>query len=379
MKELRAILNRWQEIQDGSAALATVVSVEGSAYRRAGARMLIESDGNTIGSVSGGCLEADVIETGYQVMRDGKPSVLCFDTTGNRDLVFGTGLGCNGVIRILVEPLPAHPADSWLDALANFLPERATGILATVISAEDAMIPIGSRLLVAPHPWCSPCLTDTSLAQAVRNEAWQLLDTIEENRNGSMREIDGHKIFFESLIPSPSLLIVGSGNDAMPVARLAKELGWFITVIDDRATLATKQRFPQADEVRLCSLSRIAESYSLDRDCAAIVMTHNFARDVEALAALLPRRARYVGILGPKRRTQRILEYLSRQEPLREYLDGTNLHSPVGLDIGAETPEEIALSIIAEIQALRAGRLGGSLRDRPGGIHERPREKASAV
>jgi len=371
VKELREILKALEPLQKRGekVALATIVKTKGSTYRRPGARMLMTSDGQMIGSISGGCLEGDVYEHAKKVMSSGEPIVLNYDTSSDNDVVWGLGLGCNGVVHVLVESLRQMP--KYLSFLAGCLEPQRCGVVATVFRTEgDIGAKVGSRMTIAEDGSSSGMSENQSLGSAIVSDAKEAM------RNGHSiikeYEVSGGKaeVFIEVVQSPMPLVIFGAGHDAIPVARLAKELGWNVTIVDGRAAFASKERFPQADNVILSSPEDVHKNVLLDPRGAAIIMTHNYNHDVTILRQILPLPLRYLGVLGPKRRTQKTLEDL-RKEGIGPSADQiSHIYSPVGMDIGAETPEEIALAIIGEIQAVLAGRSGGSLRNRKGPIHE---------
>ena len=370
MKELREILKAVDGVRKDTqkAALATIVKTKGSTYRRPGARMLMKADGEMLGSISGGCLEGDVFEHAKKVMNTGEPIVLTYDTSSDDDVVWGLGLGCNGVVQVLVEPLQEKP--DYLTFLSQCIEPQHRGVLATVFRVEGGIqTKVGSRLSVAENG-VSGMNENPALRSAIVADAQAAI------RNGLslIKEYelqDGKAEVFIEVIQSPlPLVIFGAGHDAIPVVRLAKELGWNVTVIDGRPAFATKERFPQADNVVLSNPEDVHKNISIDPRGAAIIMTHNYNHDVTILRQILSLPLRYLGVLGPKKRTQKTLEDL-RKEGIGPSEDGLNhVYSPVGIDIGAETPEEIALAIVSEIQAVFAGRSAGMLRNRKGSIHE---------
>jgi xanthine/CO dehydrogenase XdhC/CoxF family maturation factor len=371
VKELREILKALEPLQKRGekAALATIVKTKGSTYRRPGARMLMTSDGQMIGSISGGCLEGDVFEHAKKVMNSGEPVLLNYDTSSDDDVVWGLGLGCNGVVHVLVESLRQMP--KYLSFLADCLEPQRCGVVATIFRTEgDIDAKVGSRMIIEEDGSTSGINENQSLRSAIASDAKDAI------RNGHSiikeYEVSGGKaeVFIEVVQSPMPLVIFGAGHDAIPVVKLAKELGWNVTVVDGRQAFASKERFPQADNVILSKPEDVHKNISLDPRGAAIIMTHNYNHDVTILRQILPLPFRYLGVLGPKRRTQKTLEDLRKEGigPSEDQM--SHIYSPVGMDIGAETPEEIALAIIGEIQAVIAGRSGGSLRNRKGPIHD---------
>jgi xanthine/CO dehydrogenase XdhC/CoxF family maturation factor len=331
------------------AALATVVRVRGSAYRLRGARMLVLEDGETVGSVSGGCLEADVVKKALHAVATGKPGVLVYDGRDGEDDV---GTGCRGEVTVLVERLAG---DCHLDALDAWLERREVGLVATVTRA--GCLPVGARLL----------LGQTGVVRDDIGNLELLLDAralLAESR-GDTRQYPDFEVCFEIVVPPPRLVLFGAGPDAEPLARLAKGLGWHVTVVEVRAGNRTRARFADADVVLIAGPDAACAEVSFGADTAVVVMTHNYRQDRRVLELVVPSRAAYVGLLGPRERAGRILEGMGRDD---------RIHAPVGLDIGADTPEEIALSILAEIRAFFSGRGGGRLRERLEPMHPGTRQ-----
>ncbi|HEV7860496.1 MAG TPA: XdhC family protein [Pyrinomonadaceae bacterium] len=381
MNELQSIVSAFAEVcaRGERAALATIVSVEGSAYRRPGARMLMTESGRTTGAISGGCLERDVSERAAQVMKTRVAQVIEYDTRRSEDIVWGLGLGCHGVVRILLESLHAgSDGERALSFIKDCLEARKSGLLATVIAGNvnavdcvDNPVAVGERLLLdAELNICGPSLADVTLASRIREDALEIL----AGKRALMRSYEGGRgrveIFFDVITPPRPLVIFGAEHDAVPLVHLARYLGWHVTIIDTRARDATKERFAEADVVSLCRAEEIAARVSLTEDTAAVLMTHNYLTDVELLRTLLPSPVCYLGILGPKQRTKKMLEEISAETDGLADSQSARLHSPIGMDLGAETPEEIALSIISEIKAVCAARDGGFLRDRNAPIHD---------
>ncbi len=328
MTEIARILAALDSARGQPAALATLVQLEGSSYRRPGARLLLLADGTCIGSISGGCLDEDVIARARRVLERGTPELAVYDTTAENDLVWGVGLGCQGVVRIFLERIPAERPD-WVSVLAaNQQARRDTAIEVKFAGAE----PTGTRL--SSHS-SSPVTS------------------------------------FQEIIPAPpSLLICGAGDDAQPLVRLAKDTGWHVTVADVRPAYVTRERFPRADRLFAGTADGVIGDLALDARMFAVVMTHRFEDDAFFLRALLSVDLRYLGQLGPRKRTERLLSKLAAEGFSAEPLRLQKLHAPVGLDLGGTTPESVALAILGEMQARLAGRMPGFLRDRDGPIHD---------
>jgi xanthine dehydrogenase accessory factor len=371
MKTIQAIVELAREAHAGEVlAMATVMKVRGSAYRRPGARMLMNSAGRTAGMISGGCLENDVRERAREVMATGSSVLVTYDSTAPEDIVFGLGLGCNGIVQVLIEPLTAGDDSSVLAFLAACVARRQMGRIATIFQSEN--VPLGARVLRWPDGRVTSNCEDPATTAA-------LVGALKENaaRRNAIRGIelpDGTSagVLIETVAPPVPLTIFGAGDDAIPLAQMAKLIGWHVTVIDARPAYATADRFPTADAVHCLRPEALPASQQVvfPRESMVMVMTHNFTHDRELLRTLLPGASRYLGILGPKSRTQRLLDALAEEGITFTDENLARLHGPAGLDIGAETPEEIAVSIIGEMQAVLARRPGGALRDRTAPIHD---------
>jgi xanthine/CO dehydrogenase XdhC/CoxF family maturation factor len=353
MKELQEILEKISEsAPDEKAILATVVDVVGSGYRRPGARMLINRNGYGIGTVSGGCLEADVLERAKKVLQTNEPTVITYDTSKDENSVFGLGMGCRGIVRILLEPIGKE--SDFLEFVSLSLKRRTSFKVVTLINPKKPGLKIGSRVI----------LDDSNLFGLNLS-----FDEISEVKNlpekGSfVSELSFGEVFVETIKPPLNLLLFGAGYDALPLIKFAKELGWRVTAIDHRPAFANKERLSEADEILVKNIEDFDDNFFQDENSAAVIMTHNYNRDRDILPRLLKSKYLYVGALGPKKRTEKILA-----ETNGNWTE--NLHAPIGLDIGADTPEAIALAIIAEIQAVLKSRNGGFLRERQGSIYGR--------
>ena len=348
-------------------ALATIVAVRGSTYRRPGARLLVPEEGAPIGNISGGCLENDVADVARVVMTEGHARVVSFDLTADDDAVWGWGLGCNGAIELFVEP--ADKSAEVAGALRMALEEERPICMVTVLDSQVAGVEQGDRLLVKPEGSTQGSLGDPASDRAAADAGVELLAA----ERSEVRELtEGVRAFVEVLEPPLRLLVCGAGHDAAPLVAAAANLGWSPIVVDDRPVFLTPERFPQAAAfVTLERPDEVAKQAPLDGRTFAVVMTHNFLRDKDYLRELLGSPVRSISMLGPGARTQRLLHEL-REEGLEiGEAEEARLRSPAGLDLGAEGPEEIAAAIVAEIVALKRGRGGGFLRDRPGPIHER--------
>ena len=349
-------------------ALATVVEVLGSAYRRPGARMLVTEDGELTGAISGGCLEGDARQRARQAIFRSQPALVTYDTRDEDDPRHGLGPGCQGVVRILLEPLDFTAPDNPVELLRGFARHPEPAVLATVFETDAVGLKaaVGQRVLLSASGALrgAPLLAGP-LAEAARATLAQGLSQVLdiETNAGPVRAL------LEVLVPPLRLVVYGAGNDAQQLVHLAASLGWHITVVDGRPNLATAARFPEAAEVRIVPV-RVLETQLPDAGAYHVLLSHNYAYDLAALQTLLPTAAPYIGLLGPRAKADRLLseELELTENGMTEVLQN-RLHSPIGLDLGSETPEEIALAIVAEIQARRHQRNGRPLRERAGTVH----------
>jgi xanthine dehydrogenase accessory factor len=355
-------------------ALATIVAVRGSTYRRPGARLLVPEEGAPIGNISGGCLEGDVADMARVVMEEGTARLAGWDLTADDDAVWGLGLGCNGAIEVFIEP--AEQAAEVAGALRMALEEERPICVVTVLESGLDAVAIGARLVVRPGEDPQGSLGDLDVdieALAVAGEQLAL-------ERSEIRTLPGGvRAFVEVLDPPLRLLLCGAGHDAIPMVRAAAGLGWNATVVDDRPAFLTFDRYPgAAGFVHVEAPEQIAKTTPIDDHTYVVVMTHNFLRDKEYLRALVATDAAYIGMLGPGARTERLLMELRDEGAAIDDGVRARIHGPAGLDLGSEGPEEIAQSIVAEIVAVRRNRQGGFLKERPGPIHDRPRPGAEA-
>ncbi|MTJ06546.1 MULTISPECIES: XdhC family protein [unclassified Anabaena] len=373
MKELNSIIIAFAALQDNpeSVFLATIVNVKGSTYRQPGARMLMSSTGNMVGTISGGCLENDVFEHTRVSMPDGKSIVVTYDTNADEDIIWGFGLGCNGVVDVLIECLNPDDPLNPLIFIQQCFNNQQCGIIATVFGVEgEVNVQVGARLILNADNNVNTNIPESALNQVLIKDAQEAL----KNQCSSFHKYQFGSgevnVFMEFIQPPFNLLIFGAGRDSVPVAEFAKALGWQVTIFDCRAMEATKGRFMMANEVILTRREILYKQISMNENSIAVVMTHNYFDDLEILKLLIPSNLIYVGCLGSKQRTQRLLTDL--QKECGEYPPAQlqKLYAPIGLDIGANTPEAIALSIIAEIQAILTQRNGGFLKDRNQPIHQ---------
>lgn len=314
--------------------------------------MLILENGDTFGIISGGCLESDVLERAKKILQTDEPEVFTYDTSKGENSVFSLNMGCRGVIRILLEPIGKE--NDFFNFVSECLNARQTCKVATLIKPQNTNLKIGSRLFQNETRFFS---NDFSADESA--ETQNLFE-----KTAGVVNLSFGEVFIETIKPPLSLLIFGAGADAAPLVEIAKNIGWRVAVIDHRAAYASKERFPNADEILVVRPENLAKNLTVDENSAAVVMTHNYESDKQIHKFFLNSKIKYIGALGPKKRTEKLLKEIGANF-------SENLYAPVGLDIGADTPEAIALSIAAEIQSVLRRREGGFLRNRHGSVYGR--------
>jgi xanthine dehydrogenase accessory factor len=380
MNELQKIIEAFDasQAQGEGCALATVVSVEGSAYRRPGARMLVCESGTTVGTISAGCLERDIAEHALDVIKTSQTKLIEYDTSStSEEIVWGLGLGCNGIVRVLVEPVT--PQSIYISALRSSLKAQSSTGIATLFyrsSSHSALarvpIQIGSRLILGEDGEHGCEILDRELKSMIESD---LCAALREETSGTRSyEMNGNtaNVFIETIAPPVTLIVFGAGHDALPIMDLTHGLGWQTEIVDPQERPGSRTRFAQTRRVILARPETISDHVSITPRTLTLLMSHHYEHDKALLGFLLSSPARYIGVMGPRKRTERMLQELAatggRSSVLNEE-DRARLHSPVGLDIGANTPQEIALSIVAEMRGVIARREGGQLRHRQPAAH----------
>ncbi len=342
MKEIIPDIDSWLAAGQREIILATVVETWGSAPRKVGAKMAFTAGGAAIaGSVSGGCVEGAVIAAGEEVLAGGRPQLLHFGVAD--ETAWGVGLACGGTIEVFVEPLNVAaytPARDWVL-------RRQRGAIITVIRGPERLL--GCKLAAGPDGVVTGSL-GAGLDEAARS-LWQ-------EAGGSRRAClsDEVEVFIDVLRPAPELVIIGGTHIAVVLAPLAKLLGYRVAIIDPRRAFASEARFPAVDSLNHTWPDKALAANPPGRDTAVVTLSHDPKIDDPGLAAALAGEAFYVGALGSRRTTAQRRERLAARGLSEEQL--ARLHAPVGLDIGADNPEEIALAIMAEVVAAYRGRLG---------------------
>jgi xanthine dehydrogenase accessory factor len=347
VKEILADIRRWRE-RGERFAIATVIATRRSAPRPIGAKLGVSESGEMAGSVSGGCVENEVYGSAREVLDGAAPRLLTYGISD--DLALSVGLPCGGEIEVFVEA----PDEALTVRAAEAVEREERGVLLTVVEGE----PIGAQLFVPE--------SGDPVGDGPRELVDHADDVLRAGHNRTL-ELDGRKVFAEVIGPPPRLLVFGAVDTAEALCRAAKSVGWRTVVADARARFATAERLPSADEIVVAWPDEALARLRPDHATAVVVLTHEDRFDIPALAGALATDAFYVGALGSRRNQARRRELLLDAGVDEEVLE--RIFGPAGLDIGAHTPAETALSIFAEILAVRAGRVGGPLREAAGRIH----------
>jgi xanthine/CO dehydrogenase XdhC/CoxF family maturation factor len=338
---------RWRQAGE-PLVLVTVVETAGSTYTKAGHRILMAATGEFTGLVSGGCLEGDLLAHARGVLASRAAAVVTYDLRGEQDELFGLGIGCNGLLRLLLQPVTADQGYEPFATIAAAMAGDTAGVTATIVEpGSGSALPGTTATIVAGATSCWP-----------QRQAW--LETIGREHPvlaaaGTATGPCAEQVLVAPLHPLPRLLLVGGGLDAVPLVAMAAELGWRVTVADHRPANLARGDFPAADRVELADVADLAARLPLDAYAAVVVMSHHLDTDRRALAALATSRVPYIGLLGPAGRRDRLLRELGAAAA------GLlpRLRAPAGLAMAADSPAAIALAILGEIQgsgvAARAG------------------------
>ena len=370
MKEIKAIIDAYRSINfsKNNAALATVVRVEGSSYRRSGARMLVIDSGEWVGGISGGCLEGDALKKAKFAIIQNKASIITYDTTEDDPFQIGVGLGCNGIIDVLLTPINSQDSENQILNLEKCLESREPNILITVLKCQEnkPRINMGQSFLLDNN-------TDFTKLFSLQNDFESLEKDLQICKLSKQSTIKNYPtkngeiaLFIEVIIPSIHLIIYGENYDIYSLLKLAKETGWKVSVVCNPLKVH-KSLFDMADAV--IEKERGSE-IEIDDFTVAILMAHDYETDFQNMRKLLKTNILFIGMLGPKKRTDKMfLQLMKEGNPVSEQ-NLVRIASPVGLDIGATTPEEIAISIIAEVKTFFSGRNGSRLKFRKNGIYD---------
>jgi xanthine dehydrogenase accessory factor len=369
MKELNDIVRAYEKaiLQNKHMVLATVVRVDGSSYRRPGARMLVTGDSTITGAISGGCLEGDALEKALFAMATGENKLITYDSSGEDDIQFGLHLGCNGVVHILFEPVKKEDPQNPVELLRLISNAGEEGVLVTLFSPKK--IQPGTKLLYLKNhiygslPKPVQSLLTEQIKRAIDEKQSAFMDLETEQGNCSA--------FIEYIEQPVSVVIAGAGNDIQPLVEIAAMLGWSVTVVDGRFHYALPERFPGAAKVLYSRPADILSQIKTDSRTVFLLMSHNYNYDLAFLQQIIQQEFGYIGLLGPAQKRDRILSDLQDQGMLLNENQLSKIHGPAGLDIGAENATEIAVSIVAEVKAFLSARSGASLKLKKESIHNR--------
>jgi len=334
MKELMDIVAAYERAvkENKKTALATVVLVEGSAYRRAGARMLITEDGQLTGAISGGCLEGDALRKARMVIMQQEALLVTYDTMDDEAAINSTGYS----------------------------------VLVTLFSTENRKAPQpGSILFFSDRQMISNGFESIPY----KNELLADVEDALVRQQSIVSGYRGYTAFIECVKPLISLVILGAGNDAIPLTKMSAILGWNTSIVDGRPNYATSDRFPLVNKIIVAKPEKVLESVEFKEWTAFVLMTHNYNYELAFLQNILPLHPLYIGVLGPKKKLERMLSELADAGIFITERDLEAIHGPIGLDIGSETSEEIALAIVAEIKAFFSDRNGQPLKYKNSVIH----------
>jgi len=351
MRDLIATLEAWRARGD-SVVLATVVKTGGSTPRPIGAKMIVNSRGEFAGSVSGGCVEGAVIEQAVQVIKTGVPKLVKYGIAD--ETAWDVGLSCGGMIEVWLEVSGSQfkvEAGDWLNEIARAIQADALCALATIVRGAN----VGAKMMVYDDARVVGDLGDAPLNAQVARDAQNAL----QRESPENRAYGDTEIFIDVFAPKPKLVIIGGVHTAIPLTQLAQALGFHVTIVDGRARFATRERFPTADEIIVAWPDEAMAQLKIDSSTYVAILTHDPKFDIPALKALSTLNPRYIGAMGSRETRAQHLAELRAMGVSEEFL--ARVHGPIGLDIGARTPEEVALSILAEMVAVRYGRSGASL------------------
>ena len=367
---------------DGTDVLATIVAVEGNAYRRPGAKMLLDAEGTGVGAITAGCLEDELLRAAESVRESGRPELVRYDLMDDDDDVWGLGVGCNGIIDVLLEPL----SETYRPAVEAFDEGRDVAVCTVLDGGEDgdedaesdsATLTRGDRAYYhpdadrfeTPEPdagsideWPVEALAEPAADLARRGKA----ATLEVDHEGRTLEL-----FVDGLAAPPELVVFGTGHDVGPVTELAARNDFRVTVVGFRGGVDLEERFPDADRTVTTSPRSLADDLELGERTYAVVMTHNFVDDRLTVETLLETEVPYVGLMGPRERFEEMLEEFAAEGHSVDEADLETLYTPIGLDLGSGSPYGIAHSIVAEALAVSNDRVPQHLSSREGHIHER--------
>lgn len=330
--ETKTVIDRLSEVfqQHQEAVLATIVQIEGSSYRKCGAKLLVEADGALTGNVSGGCLEEDLRERAVHILASGQAEMVSYNTGDDEDAMWGLGMGCNGVITLILQPLQPRIHAGFVSAAAKELSGDAALQWTVLLPPGEGA---GGLRLVREEEVVATTMDASSAENLFRSGRSEPACILEERHC---------RAYCEQLSPPPKLVVCGAGDDARPLCRLAQEVGFRVTVVDHRAAYAVSSRFPDGVRVVQQRPEDGCDDLPRDENTCVVIMTHATAQDARWLARFASSRVSYIGLLGPGERRSALVQQLELQTDQR-------IFGPVGLDLGADGSEQIAVSIVAQL------------------------------
>ncbi|MDQ0218702.1 XdhC/CoxI family protein [Peribacillus cavernae] len=333
--------------------IGTIISTEGSTYQKTGAKCFIAEDGNVTGLLSGGCVEGDIKEYVHEVLASGLPTIVHYDFQDDGDIIWGLGLGCNGKMEIFLEPYRPCEDEGRAAIIDSYFSSALMKPLhsITIVESNEKSL-LGTKWIIDP----ADKEFSKILYEEVVHDYIRQCNTFKNGLSYIGGELDLH-VFYESTTPSPHLVIYGAGPDAVPLVRIAKTLNWHVSVLDYRPAYANQENFPDSDQLIVYPSGKVPD-IEINKNSYVILMTHNFLQDQIILEGILETESAYIGLLGPRKRTD---ELIDTSKSLAGNSKLHHIHSPIGLDIGSQTPEEIALSILAEIMVAYRGGTGSRL------------------
>lgn len=373
MREIEAILSSYDEAKNKGqkSVLATVVHVEGSSYRAAGARMLVDEYGFMTGAISGGCLEGDALRKALLALDQNKNKLVSYDTSDEDDAVIGAQLGCNGIIQVLFEPIDPGQEFNPIELLRRAEHEDQPAALVTFFNLNRIKHQTGTVLFIDEKSNSIGQLNDQALFEKVKSVAEDALNRRMNHFGEYHSSKDTQHAFIEIITPPPTLVLVGAGNDSRVLSGMAECLGWNIIVADGRSTHANENRFNSC-RVIVTSPEEILDNIKINETTAFVLITHNYNYDLAVLKLLLDEeKIPYIGILGPNKKYRRMLDDLAADGIQLTDAQFAKIYAPTGLQLGAETPAEIGLSILSEIQSVFTNSKVHHLRELGGPIHKK--------
>jgi len=374
MRELDAIIDQYEHLRSDrtDCVLATVVHVEGSSYRRAGARMLVDEFGNITGAISGGCLEGDALRKALLAIHQQKNKLITYDTSDEDDAVMGAQLGCNGIIQVLFEALDYNDSLNPCELLKIVITTKNPLAIVIQFNLDRSLDQSGTVMLIDENSKYTGKLQEKELFNLILEQSQLCIKNNKSQFAEFSNKDEIQHVFIQNYQPPVKLVIVGAGNDAQILSQQAELLGWDVIITDGRSTHANKERFASSCQVIVSKPEQTLENIVIDHRSCFVLLSHNYNYDLAVLKLLLAEdKIPYIGILGPFKKYERMQTDLENDgfDLSNEMVN--KIHAPIGLEIGAETPAEIGLSILSEIQSVLTVTSAKPLKLKSEPIHEK--------